>query len=89
MKVNYSGKLNAYVAGKTIDVLEAEEYRSLVAEKYPDQVGMLGDTNTNWQDEIYENSTGMDHNLSISGAYEALPYRLSVGYSDNDGILRN
>ena len=88
LKVNYSGKLNAYVAGKTVDVLEADQYRSLVAEKYPDQVGMLGDANTNWQDEIYENATGMDHNLGISGAYKTLPYRLSVGYSDNDGILK-
>jgi iron complex outermembrane receptor protein len=88
LQVDYTGKLNMYVANKTVDVLGADEFRSLVEEKYPGQVGMLGDASTDWQDEIYQNATGMDHNLSISGAYKMLPYRLSIGYSDNDGILK-
>jgi iron complex outermembrane receptor protein len=44
--------------------------------------------NTNWQDEIYNNAFAMDHALSIYGAYKVLPYRLSIGYTDQDGILK-
>ena len=42
---------------------------------------------TNWQDEIYRNTTGMDHALSATGAWKNLPYRLSFGYTNQDGIL--
>ncbi len=44
--------------------------------------------NTNWQDEIYNNAFAMDHTLSIYGAYKVLPYRVSIGYTDQDGILK-
>lgn len=43
---------------------------------------------TDWQDEIYQNAFAMDHALSIYGAYKVLPYRLSIGYTDQDGILK-
>lgn len=44
--------------------------------------------NTNWQDEIYRNTTAMDHNLTATGAYKNLPYRFSLGYTDQDGIVK-
>jgi len=44
--------------------------------------------NTNWQDEIYSNTTGMDHALSATGAWKNLPYRFSMGYTDQNGILQ-
>ncbi len=44
--------------------------------------------NTNWQDEIYHNTTGMDHAVSATGAYKTMPYRLSLGYTGQDGILQ-
>ncbi|MCD4789282.1 MAG: SusC/RagA family TonB-linked outer membrane protein, partial [Bacteroidales bacterium] len=43
--------------------------------------------NTNWQDEIYRNAFAMDHALSANGAWKKLPYRVSIGYTDQDGIL--
>ncbi len=44
--------------------------------------------NTDWQDEIYDNAFAMDHALSVYGAYKVLPYRFSLGYTDQDGILK-
>ncbi len=44
--------------------------------------------NTNWQDEIYRNTTSMDHNLSATGAWKNLPYRFSMGYTDQNGIVK-
>jgi len=44
--------------------------------------------NTDWQDEIYNNAFAMDHALSVYGAYKVLPYRFSLGYTDQDGILK-
>lgn len=48
---------------------------------------LMGTANTDWQSEIMRNSFGMDHNVSVSGALKRLPYRVSVGYGDFDGIL--
>jgi iron complex outermembrane receptor protein len=50
---------------------------------------MLGDANTNWQDEIYENAFGQEHYIAAGGALSWLPYRFSLGYSNQDGILKS
>ncbi|MBU2554608.1 MAG: TonB-dependent receptor [Bacteroidetes bacterium] len=44
--------------------------------------------NTDWQDEIYRSAFAMDHSLSATGAYKTMPYRVSLGYTDQDGTLK-
>lgn len=44
--------------------------------------------NTDWQDEIYQSAIGMDHSLSATGAVKWMPYRVSLGYTDQDGTLK-
>ena len=41
-----------------------------------------------WQDEIYKNAIGQDHNLSLSGTLKSTPYRISLGYNNTDGVLK-
>ncbi|NCA84353.1 MAG: TonB-dependent receptor [Clostridia bacterium] len=88
LSVTYNGSFGISTPIKTIDVLDADVFRKEVQNRYPNQAGLLGTANTDWQDEIYQNAFSMDHNLSITGAYKILPYRLSVGYTDQDGILK-
>ncbi len=47
------------------------------------------DYNTNWLDEVVETGMTQDYNLSFSGASEKTKYSGSVGYYNNDGIIRN
>ena len=50
---------------------------------------LLGDANTDWQNEIYRTAFSHDHNLTISGSLgQFLPYRVSAGYTDQEGILK-
>ena len=42
---------------------------------------------TDWQDEIFRNSFGMDHALSATGSWKMIPYRLSLGYTDQNGVV--
>ena len=51
-------------------------------------VSALGTANTDWQDEIYQTAISADHNLTVSGAFKSLPYRVSVGYTSQEGILK-
>ena len=50
---------------------------------------LLGDASTDWQNEIYRTAFSHDHNLTVSGSVgQFLPYRVSAGYTDQEGILK-
>jgi len=91
INVEYNGTFSFYTIPKKISVLEADEYRSIMNERYAGNdnvLSLVGTKSTDWQSEIYKNAFGMDHYLSASGAVGMLPYRLSAGYSGQDGILK-
>jgi TonB-linked SusC/RagA family outer membrane protein len=86
--INFSTQLSAYKVGKQMDVLSADEFRTYVnANGSPAQIAMLGTSNTNWQDEIYQTAMGSDNNLSIAGTYKKIPFRVSAGYLNQVGVL--
>jgi iron complex outermembrane receptor protein len=73
-----------------IDVLSASQFRSLVnANGNANQIGQLGSTSTDWQDEIYRSGLTADTNVTISGGFGNSNYRASVGYVTQEGTLRN
>ncbi len=74
---------------KQADVLSADEFRTYVnTNGTAAQKALLGTANTNWQDEIYDGAFSSDNNLSVSGSLKNyLPYRISLGYLNQDGIL--
>jgi TonB-dependent SusC/RagA subfamily outer membrane receptor len=87
-KFNFSTQLSAYKVGKKLDVLTPAEFRDYVnANGSAAQKAMLGTENTDWQDKIYQTSMGTDNNLSVSGAYKNMPYRISGGYLRQVGVL--
>ncbi|MCC8410672.1 TonB-dependent receptor [Mucilaginibacter sp. UR6-1] len=87
-KVNFSTQLSAYKVGKKVDVLTADQFRAYVnANGNADQKALLGNANTNWQDEVYQTSLGTDNNISVAGSYKNMPYRVSVGYLKQVGVL--
>lgn len=46
--------------------------------------------NTDWYSEIYkDNNISQEHNLSLSGGTEKLAYYASLGYLDQNGLLRH
>lgn len=96
LQFTYDGKFSLFTPSKTIDVLSSDEFVSEMKQRYPAQVGgegsLLDTTNlssTNWQDQIFKNAFGMDHYLSAKGAAKHMPYRVSLGYTNQDGILLN
>jgi TonB-dependent starch-binding outer membrane protein SusC len=54
------------------------------------QRALLGKASTDWQNLIYRNAFSNDENLSVSGTVaKVLPYRLNLGYLNQNGILLN
>jgi TonB-linked SusC/RagA family outer membrane protein len=86
--VNYNGSLSISTAAKYNEVFTAQEFRDIITTKYPTYVDSLGSSNTDWQKEIFQTAISHDHNLNFSGGLGKLPYRISIGYTDQDGILK-
>jgi iron complex outermembrane receptor protein len=93
MRITYDGTASVSAATKLLDVYSGDQIRQIAfnnpALYDPDTHLKLGSGNTNWQKEIYRTAISHDHNIGITGAYKMLPYRVSLGYSSQEGILRN
>ena len=90
-KVSYSGNVSYSVKKNTLDVLDGDEYRAFIKNYYgadSEAAALLGNENTNWQDEIFHSAISSDHNVTVQGGLKNMPYRLSVGYTDQNGILK-
>ena len=92
-EVSYSGSVSVSQKKKTYDMMDGDQYRAYVKSLFnenDDAVKALGTANTDWQDLIYRTAVSHDHNVTVAGsAGKFLPYRVSVGYTSQQGILKN
>ena len=89
--INYSGNVSVSTKKKTIDVMDGDEFRQFVTNMYGEgsaAVNTLGKANTDWQSEIYRAAVSTDHNVTVSGGLKNMPYRATVGYTNQQGILK-
>ena len=90
-KVSYSGNVSMSMLAKKFDVLNAGEYRDFINSYYGadrDAAKLLGTANTDWQNEIYRTAISTDHNVTVAGGVKGMPFRASLGYTDQNGILK-
>lgn len=89
LRIQTTTRFSVSTPRKYVDVYTGDEIREIVKKsgeaKY---IAMLGKENTDWQSAIYQTAFGTDNNISISGATSWLPYRMSVGYYNEKGILK-
>ncbi|MDO4195043.1 MAG: TonB-dependent receptor [Prevotellaceae bacterium] len=94
-QVSYSGSVTMSHNKGKIDVMTGDEYRQFIHNlydgdpNYENAVNALGTANTDWQDLIFRTAFSHDHNVTVSGATKNLPYRVSLGYTDQEGTLKN
>jgi len=90
LKVSYSNNTTLSTVTKMADILNADEFTSLVnTQGSAAQKALLGTAHTSWQDQIYRDALSFDQNISFMGGIKKLPYRLSLGYLNQGGILKN
>ncbi|MEP7143972.1 MAG: SusC/RagA family TonB-linked outer membrane protein [Ferruginibacter sp.] len=89
LKVNVSSVNSLSSVIKKPGVLSASQVRSIVnANGTAAQKVMLGTANTDWQSLIYQDAFATDNNVSVTGGLKFLPYRISIGFQNQDGILK-
>ncbi|MBD8491309.1 TonB-dependent receptor [Echinicola sp. CAU 1574] len=87
-QMNFSASTAWSSMAKKIDVFGADEFRNQVVAAG----GALEDFggNTDWQDELTQVGFSKDFNFSMSGSNtEKFSYFASLGYQDQEGILKN
>jgi TonB-dependent starch-binding outer membrane protein SusC len=88
-RFSFTSQLSAGVLADKFSVLSPDQFRTLVNTYGTNaQKALLGNANTDWQDEIYQTAITTDNNLTVSGSLNKMPYRLSLGYLNQNGILR-
>ena len=97
---NYNGNVSIAARKKSIDVLDGPELMNYIKNLYGEdsdaykELGYLDANgnkvyaNTDWQDEIFRTAVSTDHNITMSGGLKNMPYRVSLGYTNNQGIVK-
>lgn len=91
--ISYTGYASVSMKKKNLDVLNADEYRSFIGNYYGtdseaySKLGPLTGEGTNWQDEIYRTAISHDHNITVQGGLKNMPYRVTLGYTNQEGVL--
>jgi iron complex outermembrane receptor protein len=96
IRLNFNAQGFMQTPIKNTDVMDAAEFRSVLTTAAASDpslnsvISKLGKSSTDWQDKIYRSAVGQDYNLSASGAVlnGKLPFRLSGGFLNQDGILK-
>ena len=90
-KVSYNGNVSYSVKRNKLEVLSGDEYRKFIVDYYGENsaaASLLNYGNTDWQEEVFHSAVSTDHNVTVQGGLKNMPYRLSVGYTDQNGILK-
>ena len=89
--ISYDGNVSVSTVKSTVDVMDGDQFRSFIKDIWGEDseaYSKLGNANTDWQKEIYRAAVGTDHNLTISGGLKNMPYRVSFGYTNQNGIVK-
>lgn len=88
MRVSFSSGNSVQVKTKLADMLTREEFMDVVNDQgSARQKSLLGTDDTDWNSEVFRAALGTDNNLSVSGKLKSVPYRISLGYYNQNGIL--
>ncbi len=88
--LDYSYNLSVSKISKKYDLLGKEEYLDAY-ETFNDAAARAAQDkggDTDWQDEILRTAITHNHNLSFGGGDKTSNYRFSVGYMDQEGIVK-
>ncbi|CAF4739582.1 unnamed protein product, partial [Rotaria sp. Silwood1] len=85
---SYSSTTSLYTPSKYLDVMSADQFRTYIkANGSANDIAKLGTTNTDWQKEIYRDALGFDNSIGVRVTHKKIPYRASIGYLNQQGIL--
>ena len=100
-KFSYDGNFSVSQFTKRYDMMNLKEYAEYINDDYVIAIGrgekvdpefanpsVLG-KGTDWQDQLFRSAIGHGHQISVNGGSEKTQYNISLGFSDQEGVLIN
>ncbi|NJN25869.1 MAG: TonB-dependent receptor [Cyclobacteriaceae bacterium] len=101
--ITVSVNMGLQQAAKTPDMMNSEQFSNLLYDAYErgginmqslaydpaKKLAIPTDYNTNWLDEVLRTGSIKDYNIGFNGSSENTSYSGSVGYLDNQGIIKS
>ncbi len=101
--LTYDGYYGVQEVNNLYDLMNAQQFAEFTNEKYKDESfapifggsdpslpdpSTLGE-GTDWQDEVFRVAPIQNHQLSLSGGNDKLSHFISLGYYDQEGVVKN
>lgn len=99
--ISFESSIGFMAVANKLDLMDAQQYAALVVEAYTNdkltppydvqkmaEIAKIG-KGTDWQDEVFQNGTTQNYQLTFSGGDEKTSYAISGNYSDQVGIVIN
>ena len=88
-RFEYNSSASASSVDRLPDMMNAGEFSSAVAQYAPSRVDSLRGQNTNWFNVIDRTGYGQEHNFAFTNGGNDMSYRISLGYLNQQGIIRS
>jgi TonB-linked SusC/RagA family outer membrane protein len=90
-KVNFSTYYGTTSATRKLSSLNGKQYQAYANEQKQATVitdSMVNANNINWPDEIFQNGSQQNYQLSVAGGSEKSQHYISLNYTDQKGIVK-
>lgn len=90
-QVNFSANLYVDTPRKKYETMSTDQFRQAVIARSSEgsaNRALLGNADTNWQDEVLRTTVSSDYNLSVGGSLGVVPYHVNVSYTNSNGIIK-
>lgn len=90
-QVNFSANMYVNTPRKKYETMSTEQFRQAVIARSKEGSAiraLLGEADTNWQDEVLRTTVSSDYNLSVGGTTGILPYHVNLSYTNSNGIIK-
>lgn len=95
--ISYNFNYSLQTPSKFLDVMNLREFAAyqneladlgyIIQRPEFEDVNLVPQKGTNWQEELFRTATMSEHHLSITGGNEKTKYSISGGYKDQEGII--
>ncbi|HNP17809.1 MAG TPA: SusC/RagA family TonB-linked outer membrane protein [Fulvivirga sp.] len=87
-KISYDGYYSYSRPKVDYGFLSPSNFRAVVANKAPQVLPLLGNSNTVWVDEVVQPISGQSHNVSFSGGTDKSTFSVSLNHQVNNGVVK-
>lgn len=88
LKFEFDSKTSVQKVNTFVDVLSATEFRNIAETANSFDPTLLGNSNTDWQDEIFTTAFGSINNITVSKGFEDFNFRINYNNVTQEGVLK-